>query len=65
MGSGKRYTAEFKQGAVRMVLEEKRSVEDVARSLGVTGWSQNDFGHSTQRRRNRKRFELILISGGR
>lgn len=41
MGSnkGKRYTDDFKHGAVRLVREEGRGYSDVARSLGVTSWT--------------------------
>ena len=50
---GKRYTDDFKQGAVRLVTEEGRGYADVARSLGVTSWtvrawvkqSQIESGH--------------------
>jgi transposase len=33
------FTDEFKAGAVRLVLEEKRTISEVARSLDVTGSS--------------------------
>lgn len=35
MEKRKRYTAEFRQGAVKLVLEQGRTASDVARSLGV------------------------------
>lgn len=35
----KRYTKEFKEGAARLVIEQGRSISDVAHSLGVSPWS--------------------------
>jgi transposase len=35
----KQYTKEFKQGAVRLVTEQGRKINDVAESLGVSPWS--------------------------
>ena len=35
------YTAEFKQKAVRLVVEENQSVPDIARSLGIPAGSLN------------------------
>lgn len=35
----KHYTKEFKEGAARLVIEQGRSISDVARSLGVSPWS--------------------------
>lgn len=34
-----RYTKEFKQGAVRLVTEQGRTISDAARSLGIPSWS--------------------------
>jgi transposase len=39
MKNRKRHTKEFKEGAVRMVTEQKRSMADVAKSLEVTAWT--------------------------
>ena len=39
MKERKRYTKEFKQGAVRLVTEQGRSISDAASSLGVPAWS--------------------------
>jgi transposase len=39
MRDRKRYTKEFKQGAVRLVTEQGRSISDAASSLGVPAWS--------------------------
>lgn len=37
MGSnGKRYTQEFKDGVIRMILEDGRSVVSVAQDLGIS-----------------------------
>ncbi len=37
----KEYSKEFKQKAVRLVLEEKQSTQDVARSLGIPSVNLN------------------------
>lgn len=39
MKERKHYTKEFKQGAVRLVIEQGRSISDAASSLGVPAWS--------------------------
>ena len=39
MKERKRYTKEFKQGAVRLVTQQGRSISDAASSLGVPAWS--------------------------
>lgn len=39
MKDRKSYTKEFKQGAVRLVTEQGRSISDAASSLGVPAWS--------------------------
>jgi transposase len=39
MKNRKRHTKEFKEGAVRMVTEQKRSMSDVAKNLEVTAWT--------------------------
>lgn len=39
MKERKRYAKEFKQGAVRLVTEQGRSVADASRSLGIPSWS--------------------------
>lgn len=33
------YTTEFKQGAVRLVTEQGRTISDAAKSLGIPSWS--------------------------
>ena len=38
MKERKHYTKEFKQGAVRLVTEQGRSIPDAASSLGVPAW---------------------------
>jgi transposase len=39
MKQRKQYTTEFKQGAVRLVTEQDRSIADAAGSLGIPSWS--------------------------
>ncbi len=35
----KQYTTEFKEGAVRLVTEQERTITDAAQSLGVSPWT--------------------------
>lgn len=39
MKERKHYTKEFKQGAVRLVTDQGRSISDAATSLGLPAWS--------------------------
>jgi transposase len=39
MRERKQYTKEFKEGAVRLVTEQGRTISDAAQSLGVSPWS--------------------------
>jgi transposase len=39
MKERKQYTKEFKQGAVRLVTEQGRSISDAATSLSIPAWS--------------------------
>ena len=39
MKERRQFTKEFKQGAVRLVTEQGRKINDVAESLGVSPWS--------------------------
>jgi transposase len=39
MKDRKHYTKEFKQGAIRLVTEQGRSISDAASSLGIPAWS--------------------------
>jgi transposase len=39
MKERKHYTKEFKQGAVRLVTEQGRSISDASSSLGIPAWS--------------------------
>lgn len=39
MKQRKQYTKEFKQGAVRLVTEQGRSISDAATSLSIPAWS--------------------------
>ena len=43
MTKRKRYTKEFKEGAVRLVREQKRTQSDVAKSLGVSAWTVSNW----------------------
>jgi len=38
MKERKQYTKEFKEGAARLVIEQRRSIADAAKSLGVSSW---------------------------
>ena len=39
MKERKQYTKEFKEGAVRLVTEQGRTISDAAQSLGISPWS--------------------------
>jgi transposase len=39
MKERKQYTKEFKQGAVRLVTEQNRSISDAATSLSISAWN--------------------------
>ncbi|MBA2733864.1 MAG: transposase [Acidobacteria bacterium] len=41
MKERKQYTKEFKQGAVRLVTEQGRTISDAAQSLGVSPWTMS------------------------
>jgi transposase len=43
MKQRKQYTKEFKEGAVRLVTEQKRSFSDGARSLGISPWTLSQW----------------------
>ena len=43
-----RYTQEFRQEAVRLVLESKCSVAQIAQDLGVSIWSLRDWVKKTR-----------------
>jgi transposase len=49
MKERKQYTKEFKQGAVRLVTEQGRSVSDAAQSLGIPAWSLSRWVSSAKR----------------
>ena len=59
--SGKRYTEEFKEEAVKQVTERGYSVVEVAERLGTTTHSLNDwikkYGKSTPREANKPDIE--------
>lgn len=48
MKERKHYTKEFKQGAVRLVTEQGRSISDAASSLGVPAWSLSRWVRSAK-----------------
>lgn len=54
-----KYTPEFRQEAVRMVLEEGQRQTDVAKRLGITESSINNWVYNERRRRR----EAGLIPG--
>ena len=41
MKERKQFTKEFKEGAVRLVTEQGRTVSDAAQSLGVSPWTMS------------------------
>lgn len=48
MKERKQYTKEFKQGAVRLVTEQGRSISDAATSLSVPAWSLSRWVRSAK-----------------
>ena len=40
MKERKQFTKEFKEGAVRLVTEQGRTISDVAQSLGISPWTR-------------------------
>jgi transposase len=49
MKQRKQYTTEFKQGAVRLVTEQGRTISDAARSPGIPSWSLSRWVRSAKR----------------
>ena len=41
MKERKQFTTEFKQGAVRLVTEQGRTIADAAQSLGISPWTMS------------------------
>jgi transposase len=41
MKERKQFTKKFKEGAVRLVTEQGRTVSDVAQSLGISPWTKS------------------------
>ena len=41
MKERKQFTKEFKEGAVRLVTEQGRTIGDAAQSLGISPWSMS------------------------
>ena len=48
MKSRKHYPKEFKEGAVRLVIEQGRSISDAASSLGIPAWSLSRWVRAAQ-----------------
>ena len=49
MKERKHYTKEFKQGAVRLVTEQGRSISDAANSLGIPAWRLSRWINSAKK----------------
>jgi transposase len=49
MKQRKQYTTEFKQGAVRLVTEQGRTISDAAKSLGIPSWSLSRWVRAAKR----------------
>jgi transposase len=49
MKQRKQYTKEFKQGAVRLVTEQGRTISDAAQSLGLPSWSLSRWVRAAKR----------------
>ena len=41
MKERKQFTKEFKEGAVRLVTEQGRTISDAAQSLGISPWTMS------------------------
>jgi transposase len=41
MQERKQFTKEFKEGAVRLVTEQARTISDAAQSLGISPWTMS------------------------
>lgn len=41
MKERKQFTKEFKEGAVRFVTEQRRTISDAAQSLGISPWTMS------------------------
>lgn len=41
MQEGKQFTREFKEGAVRLVTEQGRTIADAAQRLGISPWTRS------------------------
>ena len=46
MQERKQFTEECKEGAVRLVTEQRRTIADAARSLGISPWTRAAVGQS-------------------
>ena len=49
MKQRKQYTKEFKEGAVRLVTEQGRTISDAAQSLGIPSWSLSRWVRAAKR----------------
>jgi transposase len=54
------YTEEFKQDAVRLVLNNDRSFKDVANSLGVSIWSLREWYKNLEMAKKSKKTKAEL-----
>lgn len=74
MKERKQFTKEFKEGAVRLVTEQGRTISDAAQSLGVSPWTMSRWikaaknegteafrGHGQRTPLEQENFELRQI----
>jgi transposase len=48
MKERKQFTKEFKEGAVRLVTEQGRTIGDAAQSLGISPWTMSRWVKATR-----------------
>ncbi|MCA1602638.1 MAG: transposase [Acidobacteria bacterium] len=48
MKERKQFTKEFKEGAVRLVTEQGRTIVDAAKSLGISPWTMSRWVRATK-----------------
>ena len=48
MKERKHFTKEFKEGAVRLVTEQGRTIADAAQSLGISPWMMSRWGKAAK-----------------
>lgn len=49
MKDRKQFTKEFKEGAVRLVTEQGRTIADAAKSLGISPWTMSRWVKAAKR----------------